>query len=448
MTTQEFHDIADMHATTGALVYEHGWQSWSPAGTYPLDQPSPRATNANRQTMGYRPELPAPDNTFQGEGLLALDMGTGEGVRIWSAPDPHREVPSIRVAVRDGRVVVSVNGDVREDFFQGNIEQALAQWADELAARLGIGPVAALPPIWCSWYQYFTHVTEDDMLENLAALDRLNLDVGVVQLDDGYQTGIGDWLIRSPGFPHPLDELTRRIRDTGRCAGIWTAPFLVGEQSQLARQHPDWLVVDADAGFNWGQRLRVLDITHPDAAAYLREVFHSLANWGFDFFKIDFLYASAIPGRRRQAMEPIAAYRAGVQLIRDAVGGQATLLGCGAPLLPSIGLVEAMRISPDTAPVVEPPDGDLSQPGQKSAVHAGRARAFQHGRWWVNDPDCLIARPEVEQREAWAAHIEQYGGLRGSSDRLDGLDTWGLETTRRLLRPSSITPLTPAHPAS
>jgi alpha-galactosidase len=345
-------------------------------------------------------------------------------------------------------VVVTANGEVCDEVYQGSIELALAQWADTLAARLAVEPVVSLPSIWCSWYQYYTHVTEADMLENLAVIKRLGLDVGVIQLDDGYEAGIGDWLARSPGFPQPLSELTHRIRDTGRRAGIWTAPFLVGEHSQLAQQHPDWLVGDADAGYNWNQHLHALDITHPDAATYLQQVFRTFMEWGFDFFKIDFLYAGAIPGRRRQPMDPIAAYRVGVHLIREAVGAQATLLGCGAPLLPSIGLVEAMRISPDVALYVEPPDGDLSQPAQRSAVQTGRARAFQHGRWWVTDPDCLIARPAVEDREAWARHIEHYGGLRGSSDRLDGLDAWGLETTRRLLHPSSITPLAPATSAS
>ena len=439
--TAAFRDIADAPASPTAVVFEHGWQSWSPTGIYPATQQSPRASSAVAHTMGFRPEIPAPDTGFQGEGLLALDPGDGDPVRVWSAPDPSREVPTIRLSARDGRLVVSADGAVREDRYHGGIERALAQWADELAARLGIAPVQSLPPIWCTWYQYFTQVAEADVLENLAAIERLSLDVGVVQLDDGYQAGIGDWLERSSRFTHPLADLASRIRDTGRRAGIWTAPLLVGERSQLAREHPDWLVSEADAGFNWGQRLIPLDVTHPDAAAYLRQVFRTLASWGFDFFKIDFLYAGAIPGRRHEIIEPVTAYRAALRLIREAVGEQATLLGCGAPLLPSIGMVEAMRISPDVALSVEPPGGDVSRPAQRSAVMAGRARAFQHARWWVNDPDCLIVRPEVESREAWAAHVEQYGGLRGSSDQLGALDAWGLETTRRLLRPSSTTPL-------
>ena len=121
------------------------------------------------------------------------------------------------------------------------------------------------------------------------------------------------------------------------------------------------------------------------------------------------------------------------RLIRDAIGPESYLLGCGAPILPSVGLVDAMRVSPDTGPDYEPPKGDLSQPSVRSAALSGLGRAWQHGRFWVNDPDCLLARPQVERRKDWAVHIERYGGLRGSSDRLRDLDEWGLQTTRRLL---------------
>ena len=70
----------------------------------------------------------------------------------------------------------------------------------------------------------------------------------------------------------------------------------------------------------------------------------------------------------------------------------------------------------------------------------GRARAFMHGRFWVNDPDCLIVRPEVERREEWADHVAAWGGLRASSDRIASLDEWGLATTRELLSCSPVEP--------
>lgn len=77
--------------------------------------------------------------------------------------------------------------------------------------------------------------------------------------------------------------------------------------------------------------------------------------------------------------------------------------------------------------------GDYSQPGQDPAEFTGAGRQWQHGRLWVNDPDCLMARPAVETRERWAAHVEATGGLMASSDRLLSLDAWGVTTTRRLL---------------
>jgi alpha-galactosidase len=307
---------------------------------------------------------------------------------------------------------------------------------------MGVSGIRRAPTGWCSWYHYFTSVTEADMDENLESMDRLALPIEVVQLDDGYQTEIGDWLTLSDRFISVRD-LVARIRSTGRRAGIWVAPFLVGSKSQTAARHPEWLVGapgrPVDAGFNWEQDLYALDTTHPGARAYLAEVFGTFHSWGIDYFKIDFIYAGAIPGRRHEDVPPVAAYRSGVQLIRDSIG-DSYLLGCGAPILPSVGLVDAMRVSPDCAPYYEPPSGDMSQPSIRAAIITGVGRAFQQGRFWVNDPDCLIVRPAVERREEWAAHVERFGGLRASSDRLADLDPWGLEVTRRLLSESPTAP--------
>ena len=390
--------------------------------------------------MHYRPQTPVSERGFQASGLLALDPGDGDPVRVWFAPDASRDVPNIRALADGGVLRVSADGEMDESSYGGGLWAALETWADSVAGRAEVSPLPSLPAGWCTWYHYFKEVREEDVLENLAAMARLDLEVGIVQIDDGYQAEIGDWLDRSPRFPHPLAELAGRIQAEGRRAGIWTAPLLVGARSRLAADHPGWLVGGADAGHNWSQPLGALDVTNPEAAAHLQHVFRTLAAWGFDFFKVDFMYAGALSGRRHSDTSGVAAYREAVRLIREAIGPNATLLGCGAPILPSLGLYDAMRVSPDVGPLYEPEDGDLGAPSQRSAVQTGRARAFQHARFWINDPDCLIVRPEVERREEWAEHVHRFGGLRISSDRLEELDEWGLETTRRLLHNSTSEP--------
>lgn len=428
-----------------ARVHAEGWQSWSPTTAYRLDQTQHHPTDANRAVMGFRPDSPLPEEGWQGEGLLVVDAGDGT-ITLVAGVDLTETVPSIRALHRDGRVVVTADGPVAVTSSSGGIPAALAGWADEHARAVAAPVPRAAPSMWCSWYQYFTGVAESDMDENLAAMDRLDLAVDVVQLDDGYQSEIGDWLTLSGRFAS-LTDLAARVRDAGRRVGIWTAPLLVSAGSQVAAEHPDWLVQGAHAGHHWDHDQHVLDITHPEAAAWLTEVFTTFRGMGFDLFKIDFMYSGAIPGGRHGDASPIAAYREALRLVRAAVGEESVVLGCGAPLLPSVGLVDAMRISPDTGPNTEPRHGDMTQPSVRAAILTGEARTYQHGRFWVSDPDCLLARPEAEDRQMWGAHVLDYaraGGLRASSDRLELLDETGLATTRAVLAPAAVTPLVAA----
>lgn len=427
-------------------IYEEGWQSWSPSQVYPLLGEPARPANPLSYRGNYGGTRPAPEpGEFSGEGLLALDPGTGEPIVVVGAQDAADAVPRITARLDGTVVTVRADGPVSITNYpaEAGIPAALAAFGDSFAARAPVPPLRPAPTLWCSWYHYFTDVTQADMTENIAAIAELDLPVEVVQLDDGYQSEIGDWLSLSDRFDS-LAEMVARIADTGRRAGIWIAPFLAGARSRLVAEHPDWLIADADgpvrANHNWEQDTFGLDPTHPGVQAYLGEVFGQFRELGFDFFKADFLFAAALDGRRHSGLSPVAGYRQGLDLIRDSIGN-AYLLGCGAPILPSVGKVDAMRISPDTAPHFEPEDGDLSRPSGRAAIATSTGRAWQHGRFWINDPDCLLARPAVQNREQLAACIAGVGGLRASSDRIADLDDWGLATTRELL--GNVPPATP-----
>ena len=128
------------------------------------------------------------------------------------------------------------------------------------------------------------------------------------------------------------------------------------------------------------------------------------------------------------------AYRSGLSLIREVVGPEVYLVGCGAPLLPSVGLVDAMRVSPDTFHE----GGEDGSHGLRGLMPLA-ARAWQQGRFWVNDPDCLVARPSYAERERWADAVRAFGGLASFSDRVSELDDPGLKQVRELLARGSVT---------
>lgn len=407
-----------------ARIYAEGWQSWSPATWYPVDSTGPNPGTDWRHEMRFRPGTPVAADGIQAEGLLVVDPGTDEPSRCYGAVDPL-SVPTLRTVLEHDRIVVRATGEVRATAHPEGGEAALSAYADWFARRVGSAAPVAPPTVWCSWYRYFEQVSAEDVVENLRALAANDLPVDVVQVDDGWSPGIGEGLYPADSFGS-LPGLVEVIRASSRRAGLWLAPFLVGTKTTLASEHPDWLV--GPAGRNWGQDLAGLDLTHPGVRELVNDALRRLVDLGVTYLKLDFLYGGAVPGKRHEDLTGTEAYRSGLALVREAVGPDVYLVACGAPLLPSVGLVDAMRVSPDTFHE----GGEDGSTGLRGLMPLA-ARAWQQGRFWVNDPDCLVARPSYSERERWAEAVVTYGGLRSFSDRVAELDSWGLHTVRDLL---------------
>lgn len=441
-----FSTIAEIPVDTHtARVYEFGWQSWTPSTAYPISAAPYRPVTPERAVSGYRAERPKPSAGFQGDGLLVVQTAQSGPVVAFGAVDGRHEVPTIQATLEGSTLVVRADDEVHTQRSADGIGAALAGFAESYMDRTERPTLRSVPAMWASWYHYFTEFTEADARENLDAMDKFDLDIGVVRLDDAFQAGIGDWLATSDGFSS-LESLVGEVTDRDRIAGLWIAPLLVGAKSLLYEEHPEWIVRNLDGSpvkalHNWDQDCFALDTTHPGAQEYLTSVFTEWHGYGARYFMVDFMFAGALPGvRYDQDVSPITAYRDALTRIRRDIG-DSFLQGCGAPMFPSIGLVDTMRVGPDVAPTWAASGGDLSRPGIRSAAVSTAGRAFTHGRFWVNDPDCFMVRPDIERRTEWADVVDRYSGARISSDRLNELDAWGLERTRSLLRTATTTPL-------
>lgn len=291
---------------------------------------------------------------------------------------------------------------------------------------------------WCSWYHYFTDITFDELSKNVKLLaeirDREKIDYRLVQLDDGYEKEIGDWLTTNSKFPD-LKEIASEIRGKGFKAGLWIAPFSASESSRLFNEHKDWFVKNSDgnprvAYRNWNKQIFALDTTNPEVLLHLERLIKTIRSYGFDYLKIDFLFAGAIPGGRfNEFLTPVEAYRSGMQTIRAAAGDDCFILGCGAPLLPSVGYVDGMRIGSDTAPEWNGETMDIGVPSARFSLRNAYTRSFMHRRLWLNDPDTIVLRNcglTEEEKRVFALSVGLLDGMMLTSDDMSQVGRDGI----------------------
>jgi len=339
----------------------------------------------------------------------------------------------------------AMQGETLLLFDDPDVESALRQWsamcveASPLAPRIPTKRITG----WCSWYNLYAAITEDNLLEHLEGArnfrdtDPAPLDIFLI--DDGFTPEMGDWLDVKPQFPRGMKPLLSDIKSAGFTPGLWIAPFVVGNRSKLYAAHPDWVVQDRLTGgplvqmrfygeFRWHKRSEeyyILDITHPDAEAYIREVFRTWAkDWGAGYLKKDFRFFGAEYGPDRASwhqsgLSRIAIWRRMASLIRNEIG-EALWLGCGFPLWAATGLVDAVRIGRDVG---------VKWSGEQSAESLLRdqtTRNHASGTLWQADPDCILLRDDFheltdQQVNALAIFAGLSGGVLMTSDALDTL---------------------------
>ena len=191
------------------------------------------------------------------------------------------------------------------------------------------------------------------------------------------------------------------------------------------------IVLETEDG--WGGRIYALDGAHPAARQWLLDLARRVVQeWGYDYLRLDQLHWAAVDGSHFGGLTPAEACRLGLGALRDGAGSDAFLLGGNAPLQPSIGFVNGMRIAPHT-------EGGWS--GIRTRAHAAALRSFYHRGVWLNEPDALAVGPPLSLAEAqvWTSIVAVAGDITILSDDLAGLDADRLVLIDRAL-PATTTP--------
>ncbi len=164
-------------------------------------------------------------------------------------------------------------------------------------------------------------VTFDQSYEKLAALADVAAEVGVERfvIDDGWfgsrrddSSGLGDWYVAKDIWPTGLGPIVDRVRALGMQFGLWFEPEMVNLNSDVARAHPDWVMGTAGRMPPSWRNQQVLDVSHPEAYAYIIDRLDSLVSeYDIDFIKWD---------HNRDLADPV--HRAGPKAGRPAVRDQ------------------------------------------------------------------------------------------------------------------------------
>jgi alpha-galactosidase len=164
--------------------------------------------------------------------------------------------------------------------------------------RLPEAPKDAFDPIWCAW-GYGRKFTPAQVFETLPVVKQLGF--GWAVLDDGWQVALGDWRPREDKFPAgdaDMKALVDRIHAAGLKAQLWWAPMGADADSRTAREHPEWLLRNADGSARvitwWDSQYLCPAVrgVREDAAAFVRK---ALGEWGFDGLKVDGQHLNAAP---------------------------------------------------------------------------------------------------------------------------------------------------------
>jgi alpha-galactosidase len=444
-----------------ARFFKHGYQSWSASGGHDVgaSQTHPRdsahfITRLNHQSETTRPpEFPEAqtselftivESSNVAERVLAGFIGAATSLSTLTISSPEKIIA--RAILDDVTLAPDAHRELDPLFIAAADESAArlaARWADAAGRWMNARVSAPFQRGWCSWYHYFHAITEDALRNNLKSLVamRSEFPIDVIQLDDGFQSALGDWDTTNAKFPSGLKKIAGEIRAAGFKAGIWTAPFLAARDSRLMSNHPDWFIMRAESGepvraghnATWttsdDKFAYALDPSNPEFRAHLRHLFAKLTReFGCSYLKLDFLYAAAAPGRRHDPnLTRGETLRHGLEAIRAGAGEDAFILGCGCPIGQAIGVVDGMRIGPDVSPFWGSTASGAGDPSTVYALDAIIARSFTHRRLWLNDPDCLMLRARktrltADERAALAATIVASGGMLLISDDMSLLD--------------------------
>lgn len=162
-----------------------------------------------------------------------------------------------------------------------------------------------------NWEATYFDFTEEKLLAIAKSAKKLGIELFV--LDDGWfgkrtkeTAGLGDWYVNHERLKDGITGLAKKIHDMGLMFGLWFEPEMVNKDSDLYRQHPDYIIETPNRHASHGRKQYVLDFSRKEVVDNIYEqMVKILAESEIDYIKWDMnrniteCYSKAYPAEQQ-----------------------------------------------------------------------------------------------------------------------------------------------------
>jgi len=141
----------------------------------------------------------------------------------------------------------------------------------------GVWRDQARPILLNNWEATYFDFNEEKILKIARKAKEAGVELFV--LDDGWfgarnddYRGLGDWYANLEKLPEGISGLSRKIEDMGLKFGLWVELEMVNKDSDLYRQHPDWLIGAPGRFESHARHQHVLDFSRKEVVDHIYEM--------------------------------------------------------------------------------------------------------------------------------------------------------------------------------
>lgn len=268
-----------------------------PTGRFIIDSSRGSSSAAHSPFMAVMEKGASEDHGFvyattlvySGNFAISAEKGEFDDVRIITGINPF----DFRWKLEAGQSFETP--EALHVFSDMGLAQMSHQWHQFIRERISPSRFRNVnrPSFLNTWEACYFDVNAEKVLD---LADRaVDLGIEMLVLDDGWFKGrnddtssLGDWVADEKKFPLGIAQLAKDVQKRGIKFGLWFEPEMVNPESDLYRNHPEWILHVPGRKSSLGRNQLTLDLSQQIVKDYLFDKINAILSCGdIDYVKWD-----------------------------------------------------------------------------------------------------------------------------------------------------------------